>query len=374
MDLFKNDSNCMYAACTSDLEDNFALVLNSTSLENSMRMNNVKNAYWNLSNNNTLDAIRIDVNTTSCEFNIGFDGDTLSSSNLGNATDTPPEPGRFTGSYGGFSTLATRDVSIHAAEVQVTLDTVIRDRCDIPLNMFYISPNFNPDVIRMAKWLKDSGQYPEDRPFNRLCQITMSCDANLEWKKFQIVGNTPDNIKLSEINFNNSLFQLNGLFSTNVQDYNVNGEAFGERLLDSSIIKFQTIITDWREIIKFQGSKYNYNFLDDYSKTLSQSLVSSTQSMTNNINVNVEQLENIQAPGMWIELTVLSFIIFFICSLLSFTLTTNNANMLLPLSSLDFGIISNAIFEEDSEKTSWPFELIHSEKDESVKLFTANQI
>ncbi|GBB98354.1 hypothetical protein RclHR1_03200004 [Rhizophagus clarus] len=349
-DLFKNDLNCEYMACSSDLENNFALVLNSTSLENNLRAYNVKNAYWNLSNNNILDAIRVDFNTTSCEFIMGIGGDSLSSDSLGNATDTPPAPGRFTGSYGGFSTRPTRDVSIHAAEIQVSIDTTIMDRCDIPLNMFYISPNFNPNVMKMAKWLKDSGRYPEDRPFNRSCQVIMSCDANVEWKKMQIVGNTPDNMELLEVNFNNSILKLNELFSTNVKDYNFNGEAFGERLIDSTVVKFQTIITNWREIIKFQGSKYNYNFLDDYSNTLSQSLVSSIQSMTNNINVNVDRIENIQAPGIWIEIFILSFVIFFICSLLSLTLTTKNLSLLLPLSLLDFGFISNSIFKEDSKK------------------------
>src|ERR1051325_588191 len=37
--LFKNDSNCMYTSCASDLEENFALVLNSTRIEDIMRTN-----------------------------------------------------------------------------------------------------------------------------------------------------------------------------------------------------------------------------------------------------------------------------------------------------------------------------------------------
>ena len=35
--LFKNDSNCIYTSCASDFEDNFALVLNSTTIEDNMR-------------------------------------------------------------------------------------------------------------------------------------------------------------------------------------------------------------------------------------------------------------------------------------------------------------------------------------------------
>src|SRR5262249_1426305 len=93
MNLFKNNSNCMYTSCSSSLEDNFALVLNSTTLENAMRIRNVKNAYWDLSDNNTLNAAHVNINTTSCNFKIGFDfessNQSVSSDNLGNITDGP---------------------------------------------------------------------------------------------------------------------------------------------------------------------------------------------------------------------------------------------------------------------------------------------
>lgn len=372
MDLYKNDLNCTYVSCTSDLEDNFALVLNSTTLKNTMRTHNVKTAYWDLSNNNTLDAVRIRVNTTSCNFTIG-DRDTLTSNNLGNATDTPAQ-GRFTGSYGGLSTIAKRDVVLQAIPTRIFINTDITDRCDIPLNMFYISPNFEPNVYRMANWLVNDSGYHVDRAYNRTCRMTMVCIADIEWKKMQIIGNTPDNIKLLEVNFNNSLNKLNELFSTNVSDYNVNGKAFGERLIDDTIIKMQTIITNWREIIKFQGNTQNYNFLDEYERVISQSLVPSIQSMTNNINVIIDEIEKLEAPGIWIELAILILIIFFVCSILLLIFTTKNEKMLLPLSTSDFGIISNAIFKEDSTKTSWPFELDYSHQDKSKHLVTANEV
>ncbi|CAG8626824.1 uncharacterized protein OCT59_009913 [Rhizophagus irregularis] len=374
MDLFKNDLNCTYVSCTSDLEDNnFALVLNSTTLENTMRTHNVKTAYWDLSNNNTLDAIRIRVNTTSCNFTIGDGIDSVVSNNLGNVTDVPAQ-GRFTGSYGGLSTVAKRDVVLGATPTRIFLTTDITDRCDIPLNMFYISPNFEPNVYKMANWLVNDSGYHTDQAYNRTCRMKMECIAIPEWKKMKIVGNTPDNIKLSEVNFNNSLDKLKETFSNNVSDYNVNGKAFGERLVDEIMIKMQTITTNWREIIKFQGNTHNYNFLDEYERVISQSLVSSIQSMSNNINVDVDEIEKLEAPGLWIEIAILTLVTFFVCSILLLIFTTRNEKMLLPLSPLDFGIVSNAIFKEDSTKTSWPFELDYSHQDKSKHLVTANEV
>src|SRR6266540_1248645 len=183
MVLFKNDSSCMYTSCTSDLEENFALVLNSTTIEDIMRTHSVKNAYWDSSNNNnTLYAVRAKINTTSCDFTMGFDDDLdkTSSNNMGNETDRPAN-GRFTGSYSGNSD-SRKNVEMQAFKQGFGLTTIIFDRCDIPLNMFYISPNFNSNVKKMAKWLKDS-EYHEDRQFNRICQISVLCDAHIEWKK-----------------------------------------------------------------------------------------------------------------------------------------------------------------------------------------------
>ncbi|PKK64593.1 hypothetical protein RhiirC2_787275 [Rhizophagus irregularis] len=181
------------------------------------------------------------------------------------------------------------------------------------------------------------------------CRMKMEYIAIPEWKKMQIVGNTPDNKKLSE-------------------------PLFGERLVDEIMIKMQTIITNWREIIKFQGNTHNYNFLDEYERVISQSLVSSIQSMSNNINVDVDEIEKLEAPGLWIEIAILTLVTFFVCSILLLIFTTRNEKMLLPLSPLDFGIVSNAIFKEDSTKTSWPFELDYSHQDKSKHLVTANEV
>ena len=89
------------------------------------------------------------------------------------------------------------------------------DRCDIPLIMFYVSSNFDPNATKLAKCLKDN-EYYEDRPWHRTCQITLDCDVFIEWKKMQIVGNTPDETKILEMNFNNSVAELDKSFSTNV--------------------------------------------------------------------------------------------------------------------------------------------------------------
>ncbi|CAB4375420.1 unnamed protein product [Rhizophagus irregularis] len=150
---------------------------------------------------------------------------------------------------------------------------------------------------------------------------------------------------------------------------------FGERLVDEIMIKMQTIITNWREIIKFQGNTHNYNFLDEYERVISQSLVSSIQSMSNNINVDVDEIEKLEAPGLWIEIAILTLVTFFVCSILLLLIfTTRNEKMLLPLGPLDFGIVSNAIFKEYSTKTSWPFELDYSHQDKSKHLVTANEV
>ena len=129
----------------------------------------------------------------------------------------------------------------------------------------------------------------------------------------------------------------------------------------------QIMITNWRKTIKFQGIKHRYNFLDEYEHIISQSLVSSIQSMTNNVNVHVDEIKLLEIPRIWIEL---SFVIFLVSSILTF-LTTSNLKMLLPLSSLDFGIISNVIFKEGDDsctgnlpthynmKISWPFKMVY---------------
>ncbi len=54
-----------------------------------------------------------------------------------------------------------------------------------------MSPNFSLNVTKMTKWIKD-GNFPEDKPSDRECQINLHCNTHVEWKKMQIVGNTPD--------------------------------------------------------------------------------------------------------------------------------------------------------------------------------------
>ncbi|CAB4434732.1 unnamed protein product [Rhizophagus irregularis] len=110
----------------------------------------------------------------------------------------------------------------------------------------------------------------------------------------QIVGTTPDNIKLLKVDFNNSLYKLEELFSTNVRDYRKVGKCFGEGLMDNTLDKMVTFLTDWRETIKYKG----------------------VQSMTNDINVYTVQAKKLEAPGIWIEMTILSLAIFFVCSIL----------------------------------------------------------
>lgn len=389
MVLFKNDSNCMYTSCTSDLEENFALVLNSTKIGDIMRTNRVKTAYWDSSNNNTLYAVRAKIDIMSCEFIIGPSGistneQNLSSNNLGNVTDTPTHTGRFTSVYNAHS-MTERRANLQSYIPNSVLHTIIEDRCDIPLNMFYISPNFNPNVMKMAKWLKDNGYDEHSWQSPRICQITLRCLTYIEWKKMQIVGDTPNNIKVLEVvNFNNSIGKLDELFSTNVFDYDPNGVSYGELLNDSIMERMSIAIKNWRKTIKWQGIKYRYNFLDEYERIISQSLVSSIQSMTNNVNVYVDEIKLLEAPGIWIELTILSFVIFLVSGILTFILTPRNPKMLLPLGSLDFGIISNVIFKEGDDsctgnlpthynmKISWPFRKVYFQ-DNTEHLVAVNE-
>ncbi|CAB4434833.1 unnamed protein product [Rhizophagus irregularis] len=373
VNLFRNDSNCTYTSCLSDLdEDNFALVKNSTTLKNTLRMHNVKNTYLNLSVDNTLYAVRVKINTTSCgfAFNDYNKSKSLSSQNMDNVTDTTFIPTYvyefLVDTYRYFNGLT-------AYQSEIGFNINIQDRCDIPFNMLYISPNFNPNVTKLGNLIKS--RFDVNRSIGRTCRISFGCSASVEWKNMQIVGTTPDNIKLLKVDFNNSLYKLEELFSTNVRDYRKVGKCFGEGLMDNTLDKMVTFLTDWRETIKYKGGKYNYNLLNEFENVLSQSLVSSVQSMTNDINVYTVQAKKLEAPGIWIEMTILSLAIFFVCSILMLILTTRNVKMLLPLSVLDLGIITNVIFKEDGSntKTSWPFEL-DSYQDESTHLLTANEI
>ncbi|CAJ0841495.1 11833_t:CDS:2, partial [Entrophospora sp. SA101] len=118
--------------------------------------------------------------------------------------------------------------------------------------------------------------------------------------------------------------------------------------------------------------------LDQFGDTLSQSLASSIQTMMNNVSVDVDKKEILTAPGLWVELTVLIFAILLTCFMLMPILTTRNPKMLLPLSILDFGIISNSIFKEYNDdgsynqKISWPFDIVYSQ-DKSYRLTSANE-
>src|SRR5438874_13003784 len=122
------------------------------------------------------------------------------------------------------------------------LNIGIEGRCDIPLNMFYISPNFDPNAMKLAKLLKDKG-FHEERPFFRYCAVFVGCDMSIKWKKMQIIGNTPDETKILEVNFDNSTDQLGKLFSSNVWDSRY-GKVFGERLIDNMMDKMLTIISE----------------------------------------------------------------------------------------------------------------------------------
>nr|CAG8476298.1 10022_t:CDS:1 [Entrophospora candida] len=371
--LFNNDSNCIYTSCTSDLTgENFALVVNSTTIQDTMRRNYVQNTYWGL--NNTLYAVRAKIDPGSCVLGIG--NGSVDSSNLGNETDTLTNTGRFTGSYSD-NHPSPRNVNVASFVLTTTMSVEMTDRCDIPMNLFYVSSDFSPDVVKMAKWLYDSG-YVHDQIFPRDCTVYMECTINMEWKQMQVFGNTPDELEISEVRFNNTIEKLQEIVSANVLDSDINGKWFGERLISNVIDKMSLQLTAWRNIIRFQGSNHSYNLLDQFGDTLSQSLASSIQTMMNNVSVDVDKKEILTAPGLWVELTVLIFAILLTCFMLMPILTTRNPKMLLPLSILDFGIISNSIFKEYNgdgsynQKISWPFDIVYSQ-DKPYRLTSANE-
>nr|CAG8530637.1 3592_t:CDS:1 [Entrophospora candida] len=373
---FNNDSNCIYTSCTSDLtEEKFALVANSTTMQDIMRKNYVQNTYWGL--NNTLYAACAKVDARSCTLTIGDLIGAVSSDNLGNVTDRPTNLGMFTSTYSS-NTPTTKSIGLFSYVNGMLLRVSTSDRCDISMNLFYISPDFSLNVMKMAKWLSDSG-YSHDKNFNRFCTVSMQCDVIVKWKQMQISGSTPDDLKISEVQFNNTIQKLEELISTNVKDSNLNGKWFGESLLDSAVDRLTSMLTIWRNDIKFKRSNDSYNFFDQFGDTLSQSLASSIQSIMNNVSVDVDKKEIITAPGLWIEVTVLVFAILLICIISMPILSIRNSNMLLPLSVLDFEIISNSIFREHNDdgsfnqKLSWPFGVIYLH-DKSHRLISANEL
>nr|CAG8640169.1 14610_t:CDS:1 [Entrophospora candida] len=373
--LFNNDSNCIYKSCTSDLTgENFALVANSTTIQNIMYSDYVQNTYWGL--NNTLYAVRSKIDAGSCSLSIGDGVGVISSNNLGNETDTPTNTGKYTSSYSGH-TPTIKSVGLISYILNTFLRVSLSDRCDISMNLFYISPDFSPDVVKMAKWLYDSG-YTHDQRLDRYCTILMECNVTMEWKQMQIFGNTPDDLKISDVQSNNTIEKLEELISTNVQDTDINGKWFGESLIDSVVDKLTSMLTTWRNDIKYKRSESSYNFFDQFGDTISQSLASSIQSMISTVSVDVDKKEIFTAPGLWIELTALIFAILLTCLISMTVLTARNSKMSLPLSVLDFEIISNAIFKEYNDdgsynqKISWPFNVVYLQ-DKSYRLISTNE-
>ncbi|CAG8645507.1 12354_t:CDS:1 [Ambispora gerdemannii] len=382
MFLFKNDSNCMYTSCAaSQFKDNFALVLNPADIQNKLHNDSIHSTNWDLGNTNILYAVRAKTDVASCIARLGtatlcYPENEIASDNLGNKTNNLIHTGVYTSVY---SSGNMRYVILESFPSSLSVSTTIVDRCDLSMNMLYISPNFSSDVVRMAKWLNNSGYYKDPWKASRHCQITLSCDVSWEWKKMRISGNTPDTTEILEVNFNNSVNELANLFYTTVRDRGRDvGEIIGRSLIDNISDKMFTIISKWRSDIRNKGSRYSFNFLDEYDIVLSQSLASSVQSMMNNVSVSVVKMVQREAVGLWVELAVVTSVIF-LTSLTSLILLhicrRKNETIWLSLSLLDIKVISNTIFKEENddgtfnEKTSWPFNL-----DNTSKLVTANGI
>ncbi|CAG8504674.1 3232_t:CDS:2 [Ambispora leptoticha] len=343
-----NDSDCMFTLCTSQFKDNFALVSNLTTIRDIMHTHNVSKTYWNLGDTNFLYAVRAKTDVSSCIMSIGTDERLLINSSVFlNVTSTwgKLNTGHFAGATNNHSMASVLiNANIDFSNMSsLDLHTLIQDSCDIPMNMFYISPNFSSDVVEMAKSLEDAGYHKDPWRYAHVCMVSLNCSAHLEWKQMRISGNTPDTTKiLEETNFNNSIAKLNELFLQNVPDYSIDKEIIGE---------------------------------NEYDSMLSQALASSIQSIMNNVSVSVDKIVNSEALGLWIELTVVVTMIFLISLILLLIYTSKNMKWLLPLSLLNFGIISNAIFREgdpDYEITSWPFELVDSHG--AYRVATANEI
>src|SRR5437763_3312019 len=146
-------------------------------------------------------------------------------------------------------------------------------------------------------------------------------------KNGNICGNTPNETKISEVNFDNSTDQLFKLFSDRVKDHDSNGRIFGKKLTDNVLGRMSTAQLKWRSAID-EGSEHNFNILDEYDSIFSQSLASSIQSVMNNVTVNVDMTKIEIAPGLWIELTIASIVLLLPCVILSFILTAKNENWL----------------------------------------------
>ncbi|CAG8581973.1 15240_t:CDS:1 [Cetraspora pellucida] len=370
IELFSNDWNCTYSSCSADFENDFALVSNSKSIQNSFNRNNVQNAYWDSTNsNNTLYAVRAKTNLSSCIFSIN----TVSSMALGNITDTfLHDCSNFTGSYSAHLD-STRSIGLDSFPRQLSLVTSIMDRCDIPMNMFLVTPNFSFDVKKLANWLINGGCRTYN--FQRSCSILLTCDISIDWKQMQIFGNTPDEINIMDITtFNNSLDNLVDLFSQHVLFTDTNGKVFGDILSGSMVDNMTSVQTRWVNTIKYQGNQSNFNFLDEFDSILSRSLASAVQSFMNNVSVDVIKAKAMPALGIWIELSIFLSVSFLFCFISLFFFMLKNEQLLLPLSVLNLGILSNAIFKEGDGastgglplnydvKTSWPFVLTKDEE------------
>src|SRR5439155_19899799 len=132
-----------------------------------MNVNNVQNVYWDSGNsNNTLYAVRVKTDVSSCVLSVGGNSDqtgAISSDQLENLTSLP--------NCGPLTAVFTPDIPLtksititaylvndnNSSNLVTTLDSHISGRCDVSLSMFYTSLDFSPNVTKLAKWIDDNG-------------------------------------------------------------------------------------------------------------------------------------------------------------------------------------------------------------------------
>src|SRR6266511_612781 len=126
-----------------------------------MNVNNVQNVYWDSGNsNNTLYAVRVKTNVSSCVLSVGGNSDqtgVIRSDQLANLT-IYPNCGPFTSAFTPGVPL-TKSINVIAYLLQdinsvttlvTTLDSHISGRCDVSLSMLHTSPEFSPNVTKLA--------------------------------------------------------------------------------------------------------------------------------------------------------------------------------------------------------------------------------
>src|SRR2546429_592159 len=94
-------------------------------------------------------------------------------------------------------------------------------------------------------------------------------------KNGNICGNTPNETKISKVNFDNSTDQLFKLFSDRVKDHDSNGRIFGKKLTDNVLGRMSTAQLKWRSAI---DERKTWPFVQI---TGSKDLVSANQFYTN---------------------------------------------------------------------------------------------